>query len=553
MPEPAERDPLTNDAVTAGHLPRRFSLIWLVPIVALLAAGWLGCRTLAGRGPMITISTLSAEGIEAGKTKIKHHDIELGTVESLKPSRDLKSVVIEARMNVYAKPHLTQGARFWVVRPRLSAEGISGLSTLISGSYIEMDPGQGEPESNFTALEDPPVISADVPGTRYVLKTNRLGSIIQGAPISFRGIKVGQVLGYQLSDQDGTATVQIFVQTPHDTLVHEGSRFWNASGFSVEMGASGLKLQTESIQAILSGGVAFDVPPGGDSGDVAKGGAVFELYPNVDKARDALFTRKIPFLLHFSGSVDGLAPGAPVRLRGIQIGIVTDVHLEYDAKTDEQMVPVLIDVEPQRVRLLNEPDIAEGEFRPRSYAAFRRFVQRGLRARLASGSLLTGQKLVSLDFMPAAPRAEMIETGPIPEIPTVSASDLDSVMQSAKDVLVSVKSAVDGVDAIVRSPELKHSLASLDHSMANFEAITKEAQPQVGPMLAELRSASRSADQALKQAANSLGTIGVSLSSDPSGGDLAGTLTELRNAAASLHQLTDYLESHPESLIRGKK
>ncbi|HMA52215.1 MAG TPA: MlaD family protein, partial [Magnetospirillaceae bacterium] len=481
MPEPADRDPLTNGRPTASHTRRHFPLIWLVPIIALLAAGWLGWRTLAGRGPMITISAASADGIEAGKTKIKHHDIELGTVESLKPAPDLKSVSIEARMNVYAKPHLTQGSRFWVVRPRLSAEGITGLSTLISGSYIEMDPGHGDPERNFTALEDPPVISADAPGTRYVLKTGRLGSIIQGAPISFRGIKVGQVLGYELSDQDGTATVQIFVQAPHDTLVREGSRFWNASGFTVEMGAAGLRLQTESIQAILTGGVAFDVPPGGDAGDVAKGGSIFELYPNVEKARDALFTRKIPFLLHFSGSVDGLAPGAPVRLRGIQVGSVIDVHLEYDAKTDEQTVPVQIDIEPQRVHLLNDPDVSEGEFRPRSYAAFRRFVQRGLRARLTSGSLITGQKLVSLDFMPTAPKAEMIETGPIPEIPTIGNSDIDSVMQSAKDVLISVKSAVDGVDAIVRSPELKHSLASLDHSMNNFEAITKEAQPQIGP------------------------------------------------------------------------
>ena len=547
----AEPDPA--GLPVALHERRRFPLVWLVPIVALLAAGWLGWRTLAGRGPMIEISVSSAEGIEAGKTKIKHHDIELGSVESVEPSEDLSRVTVHARMNVHAKSHLVQGTRFWVVRPRLSAEGITGLSTLISGSYIEMDPGQGDGERHFTALEDPPVISADVPGTHYVLKTGRLGSIIQGAPISFRGIKVGQVLGYELSDVDGTATVQIFVQKPHDSLVHEGTRFWNASGVTVEMGSNGLRLQTESIQAILTGGVAFDVPPVGESGDVAKSNSAFELYPNVEKARDALFTHKIPFLLHFQGSVDGLAAGAPVRLRGIQVGTVTDVHLEYDAKTDQQSVPVLIDVEPQRVRLLNEPNTKEEEFRPRSYAAFRRFVQRGLRAHLASGSLITGARLVSLDFMPDAAKAEMIETGPIPEIPTVDDSSIDSVMQSAKGALVSVKLAVDGLDTIVRSPELKRSLASLDRSMAHFETIAKEAEPQVGPMLADLRSASRSADLALKQAASSLSTLGDAMSSDPAGGDLAGTLTELRNAAASLHQLTDYLESHPESLIRGKK
>jgi len=546
MPEPYK------PPVSTFH-KRRFPLVWLVPVVALLAAGWLGWRTLAARGPMIEISLASAEGIEEGKTKIKHKDIELGVVEAVEPSDDLSRVTLHARMNVHAKTHLTQGTRFWVVRPRLSAEGISGLSTLISGSYIEMDPGPGDSERHFTALEDPPVISADAPGTHFVLKTGRLGSIIQGAPVSFRGIKVGQVLGYQLSDEDGTATVQIFVQKPHDSLVHEGSRFWNASGITVEMGSGGLRLQTESIQAILTGGIAFDVPPGGEAGEVAKPNATYELYPNVEKARDALFTRKIPFLLHFQGNLDGLSVGAPVRLQGIQVGNVTDVHLEYDAKTDRQSVPVLIDIEPQRVRLLNEVDLNDVEFRPRSYATFRRFVQRGLRAHLASGSLITGQKLVALDFMPDPPKAEMIETGPIPEIPTIEASDLDTVMQSAKNVLVSVKSAVDGLDQVIRSPELKRSLTSLDRSMAHVEAISREAEPQIGPMLSELRSASHSADLALQQAANSLGTVGDALSSDPAGGDLAGTLTELRNAAASLHHLTDYLESHPESLIRGKK
>jgi len=546
MPEPYK------PPVSTFH-KRRFPLVWLVPIVALLAAGWLGWRTLAARGPMIEISLASAEGIEEGKTKIKHKDIELGVVEAVEPSADLSRVTLHARMNVHAKTHLTQGTRFWVVRPRLSAEGISGLSTLISGSYIEMDPGPGESERRFTALEDPPVISADAPGTHYVLKTGRLGSIIQGAPISFRGIKVGQVLGYQLSDEDGTATVQIFVQKPHDSLVHEGTRFWNASGITVEMGSTGLRLQTESIQAILTGGIAFDVPPGGEAGELAKPNATYELYPNVDKARDALFTRKIPFLLHFHGNLDGLSVGAPVRLQGIQIGNVTDVHLEYDAKTDRQSVPVLIDIEPQRVRLLNEVELTDVEFRPRSYATFRRFVQRGLRAHLASGSLITGQKLVALDFMPDAPKADMIETGPIPEIPTADSSDLDTVMQSAKGVLTSVKSAVDGLDQIIRSPELKRSLASLDRSMAHVEAISREAEPEIGPMLSELRSASHSADLALKQAADSLGTVGGALSSDPAGGDLAGTLTELRGAAASLHHLTEYLENHPESLIRGKK
>lgn len=540
------------DVPEAVHRRRRIPLVWLVPLVALLAAGWLGWRTLSERGPKIWITLSSAEGIEAGKTKIKHHEIELGTVESLKPADDLKHVTIEARMNVYATSHLTKGSRFWVMRPRLSAEGISGLSTLISGSYIEMDPGQGEPERSFTALDEPPVVSADVPGSRFVLKSDRLGSIIQGAPITFRGIKVGQILGYELSDKDGSATVQIFVKAPHDTLVHEGTRFWNASGLSVELGSAGVRLQTESLESIVTGGIAFDVPPGGEMGAVAKAGAEFALYPNIDKAKDALFTRRIPFLLHFDGSVDGLAVGAPVRLRGIPVGEVTDLHLDYDAKTGKQTVPVTIEVEPQRVHMLGDEQKDE-DFREHSYDAFRQFVAHGLRARLASGSVITGQKLVALDFLPDAPRADLIEGGIYPEIPTAGASDIDSLMQAAKGVLVSVKSAVDGLDQTIRSPEMKRSLASFDRSMANFEAITKDAQPQVGPMLADLRDASHAADQALTQAAAALTSTANALSSDPAGGDLAGTLTELREAARSLHELTDYLETHPEALIKGKK
>lgn len=540
------------EASEAVHRRRRLPLVWLVPLVALLAAGWLGWRTLSERGPKISIILSSADGIEVGKTKIKHHDIELGTVESLKPSDDLKHVTIEARMNVYATSHLTKGSRFWVMRPRLSAEGISGLSTLISGSYIELDPGQGEPERHFTALEEPPVVSADVPGSRFVLKSDRLGSIIQGAPITFRGIKVGQILGYELSDKDGSATVQIFVKAPHDTLVHEGTRFWNASGLSVELGSAGVRLQTELLELIVTGGIAFDVPPGGEMGGVAKGGAEFTLYPNIDKAKDALFTRRIPFLLHFDGSVDGLAVGAPVRLRGIPVGEVTDLHLDYDAKTGKQTVPVTIEVEPQRVHMLGAEQNDE-EFREHSYDAFRQFVAHGLRARLASGSVITGQKLVALEFLPDAPRADLIEGGVYPEIPTAGASDINSLMLAAKGVLVSVKSAVDGMDQTIRSPEMKRSLASFDRSMANFETMTKDAQPQVGPMLADLRAASHAADQALTQAASALTSTANALSSDPAGGDLAGTLTELREAARSLHELTDYLETHPEALIKGKK
>ncbi len=556
-PGPTSQEPAPPAPAPVHHERRRHAvqerhrlqIVWLVPIIALFAAGWLGYHTLAERGPLITITLQSAEGLEVGKTKIKHRDIELGVVEGLEPSKDLATVTVYARMNRHADTHLSTGTRFWVVRPRLSAEGISGLGTLISGSYIEMEPGPGEPETVFTGLEDPPVVTADVPGTQYVLHGRRLGSISQGAPVSFRGVKVGEVLGYQLTDEDGSTTVQVFVRAPHDKLVHRGTRFWNASGLAVELGGDGLKLQAESLQAILAGGVAFDVPLGGEAGPAAEATSVFTLYPDEDAAREALYTRRIPFLLHLAGSAQGLAAGAAVRMRGIKIGEVTDVHIEYDAAIDRVSVPVTMDLEPDRVKLLNlAPN--SGSFEEQSYAAFRGFVARGLRARLQSGNLLTGQKVISLDFLPDQPKATLIEGGVYPEIPSVQADDLDSIMQSAKALLTNLQTTVASLNAVVSAPEVKRSLVSLDKALANIDHITADASVQIGPLLSGLHSVLSSADETLKKATATLSTA-VGDEGDNSG-DLAGTLRELKEAARSLHVLTDYLDNHPESLLQGK-
>ena len=327
------------------------------------------------------------------------------------------SVTVQARMNQYATAYLTEGTRFWVVRPRLSAEGISGLGTLISGAYIEMEPGPGQAARGFTGLEEPPVVSAEVAGTRYVLHGERLGSISQGAPVSFHGVKVGEVLGYELSDDDGSATIQVFVRAPHDKLVHEGTRFWNASGISVDVGSEGLRLEAESLESVLAGGVAFDRLANVEPGALAKPATIFQLYGDEDRARDAVFTRKVAFLLHLTGSAEGLSAGASVRMRGVRVGEVTDVHMEYDAATGLLALPVTFTVEPERIRIVNG-SASEPDFEARAYLAFKAFVEKGLRARLASGNLLTGQKVISLDFVPDAPAAAMIEGGAHPEIPT---------------------------------------------------------------------------------------------------------------------------------------
>ena len=540
---------------TGLHMRQRISVIWLVPLVAALAAGWLGWHSLSERGPTITITFTSAEGLAAGKTKIEHNDVELGTIETIEPTPDFTHVIATARVSKVVEDHLTEGTRFWIVRPRFSAEGISGLSTLISGAYVELDPGQGPPARHFTALEEPPVVTANEPGTTYTLHATRLGSITQGAPVYYRGFSVGQVLGYGLSDADGSVSVRIFIRSPHDRLVHEGTRFWNASGIAVIAGNEGIKIQSESLWTLLAGGIDFDVPPGGEAGAAAKPDASYALYEDVAAANDAIYLRKVRFLLHFHQSVANLKAGAEVRMQGIRIGDVADVHMEFDEATNLVTVPVVIEIEPDRLRLLNETaTTTTRDFEEKGHAIMARFVARGLRAQLGVGNLLTGQKVVNLDFVHGAPDVAMDESGVYPEIPAVPSDDLDSVIAAAKDLLSSLKTTATDANAILTSPELTQALRSLDKSLANLDGITADARRAgIGPLITQLRAVADSADAVLKEADATLVVAeGAVDSRRADGGDLAGTIRELKTAARSVRVLADYLETHPESLLRGR-
>jgi paraquat-inducible protein B len=536
----------------APHLRHRVSIVWLIPAVAALAAAWLAWQALAAHGPAITITFLNAEGLEAGKTKVEHNNVELGLIESLEPTADFTHVVATVQMGKSAEGHLGKDTRFWIVRPRLSIEGISGLSTLISGAYVELDPGPGPDANQFAALDRPPVISGNEPGRTFTLRAPRLGSTTEGDPVYYRGVEVGQVLGDDLSNADSGVTVRVFVRAPYDDLVREGTRFWNASGVTVTAGSDGLKIRSESLLAMLAGGIDFDVPADGQPGTVARPNASFTLYDDAGAANDAVYIRKARFLLHFPGSVENLKPGNDVRMQGMRIGEVADVHMEFDAATDRVSVPVLIDIEADRVKLLHD-SATPSDFEQRAYATFGRFIARGLRARLASASLITGQKVVDLDFVPDALEMKMSQNGAYPEIPAIPAEDLDTVVASANDLLGSLQVTAAKLNGIVSSPAVMRSVHSLDSSLANLDYVSRDARAGIGPLITALRAAAESADAALKQASGTLVVAKNALDSrSGDGGDLAGTLREIENAARSLRILADYLESHPNSLLFGK-
>ncbi len=509
---------------------RRLSPIWILPIVAVLVATWLGYTAFADKGPTIAISFKTASGLEAGKTQIKYHDIELGIVQRIDPAPDLSHIVVSAQMNKTAEPHLKEGTHFWVVRPRLGITSFSGLETLFSGNYIEMDPGAGKStERHFTGLEQPPVVRSDEPGTSYIVTTDKIGSISSGSPVFFRGIVVGEVIGYTFDGTEKSIPVRVFVKEPYDALIHDGTQFWNASGINVNAGASGIKVEIESLQAVLAGGIAFDTPEVAGGGEPAKADTTFTLYDNRAAAVEAGYTQRERLIVEFEGSVRGLEAGAPVEAQGIPIGRVVDFHLVVDAAANTVRVPVVIEIDVVRVGIINQPpeEIGKGNL-------LRNLVALGMRAQLRTSSLITGSLIVALDFFPNAPPAEIVATATYPKLPTVP-GQMESLTRSVSQTLD--KLAALPLDDVVQGA--RQTLDAAQHLMHDADA-------RSGPLLASLRETSEAADLALRGISASYGR------DSEIRGDLGSLLRQLQDTAKSVKTLVTYLEEHPNSVILGK-
>jgi paraquat-inducible protein B len=539
---------------------RRLSPIWLIPIVAALIAGYLGWITFSSQGPTITISFQAADGLEAGKTLIKHKEVVFGTVKTITLSDDLSHVEVTAEMTQAAAPHLNQDTRFWVVRPRLSASsGLTGFSTIVSGSYIELDPGKGDSRRTFTGLEDPPVVRADVPGTEFLLKADRIGSVGPGSPIFYRDVQVGQVMGFDADNLANGVTIHAFVRAPFDSQVRAKTNFWNASGISIGAGAQGLKIQLESLTAVLAGGIAFDTPESGSAGEQAKAGTAFTLYKDQASVEEAEYTVRLPYLLYFDGSVGGLEPGANVEWRGIKVGRVSEVRLQYDAAQNRMRIPVLVELEPQRIEMVGaKPGLGPKEYTEQVKA----LVGRGLRAQLKNGNLLTGQLIVTLDIFPDTYPQTVGEGDRYPILPTVQ-GQFDSVMRSASTILdkisaLPVEQLVDQTNATLKSfqslaasPEITESLRSLAGALSSTQQLLNQANTNLGPALQQLPPLMATAQQAVRRLGGTLGADGYGADSGFKR-DLTRLMGQVEDTLRSIRVLTDYLEQHPEALIRGK-
>ncbi len=548
IPPESDNDDIPQPVIRSRK--RRISIVWIIPVIAALVGGWLVYKTFSEKGPDVTITFKTAEGLEAGKTKIRYKDVEVGQVTALSLSKDFSKVVVKAQFVKGAEAYLSKNTRFWVVRARIAVQGISGLGTLFSGAYIDMDPGKpGSPEYNFKGLEEPPIVTTVDPGRMFVLKAERKGSIEIGSPVYYRQIMVGKVVAYSLAPDGSSILFKIFINAPYHEYVRQNTRFWNASGFDMKLDAQGFHLQTESLMSLMVGGIAFDVVDNYETPkEAASEDTVFTLFADREAAQKKDYPEKKLFILNFNTSVRGLSPGAPVEFRGIQIGEVLDLKLEYDSVRRAFEIPVLIMIEPGRISLKK----GRGQHSFKNIIDY--LVAKGLCAQLQTGNLVTGQQFVALDFFPDSPRTPVSYHGDYPTIPTlptqieelgtkinhvVDKLDRLPIDQIGKDLRDTIHSA----KRVIGSPELIKSLRAIGPAISELQALINGLRTHTTPEI----------DAVLKQASLSLAASQAVLEKDsPIQYRMKDVLEELSDAARSLRVLADYLESHPESILTGK-
>ncbi len=530
-------------AVPAQSRRGRLPLVWILPALVVLVGAFVVIYEKLSQGTTIEIRFLNAEGLEAGKTKVRYKDVDIGEVSDIHVGKERKDVIVTAEIHPDAKQYLVADTRFWVVRPRVSGAGISGLGTLVSGEYISVDVGTStERRDRFIGLEVPPIVTSDLPGREFVLHADDLGSLGIGSEVFFRHISAGQVVGYTLDPDGSGVTVKVFVNAPFDAFVNASTRFWQASGIDMSISSDGVRVRTESLTSILEGGVTFRSLPGGATTPVA-GDTEFTLYPDEVRAMRPIETEIRPFVLFFKGSLRGLSAGAPVDLQGITVGEVKSVNVDYDAAAGLLRFPVEIELYPERLRGTGRGAASRtakpgADSESVSPALLDALVAHGLRAELKTGNLLTGQKFVAL-AMYEKPATAKIDWAQKPAVLPTMPGGLDEIQDSIGSIARKLdKVPFDQISYRLQSTlsTLEQTLQSADHLLQNVDS---NVAPEIQATLAEARAAMQNAKQLLSQDA-------------PLRSDLGTTLLQVSRAAQSMNALLEYLQRHPESLLRGK-
>ena len=541
MAEPTDPSPPAPapDAVPTPHVVSRrrwnISLVWLVPAVAIAIAASMLVRSVFLTGPRVEIEFKSAEGVEAGKTEVRYKEVVIGKVVGVALRDDRERVVVVVQLDQSAARFAVEDTAFWVVKPRIGTGGVSGLGTLLSGAYIGTDAGVStRSRSEFVGLEAPPLVLRGEPGSIFVVRANDLGSLDVGSPVFYRRTQVGRVVGYTLDADRDELTLKVFIEAPYPKLVTLESRFWNASGIDLTLNASGLSVSTQTLVSILAGGIAFESPPDSARAAPAPENTVFTLHNDRRTALAPPDGVAVPVRMSFDQSVRGLVPGAAIDLLGVEIGRVRSVTLDYDAKTRRFPVEVIGEVYPLRLGPVRSA-LLRDVHNAGDAVVLEKLVADGLRAQLRTGSLLTGQLYVALDFMPGRTRTPALSDDGVVRMPTVPGTLSELQPQIAEIVSKVSKIPFD---------EIGHDLRT---TLASASKAIDKLSPEAQKTLAEVQ-------RTLQRTQATLESLDRNIA-DPSAPvqrNLEDAMLELQRTSRALRLLSDYLQQHPEALLRGK-
>lgn len=551
----------------AVHRSRWPGWIWVVPLVAALIVVWFGARFLFTHGETVTVIFDQADGVSPQNTKVQYRGVEVGEVKDVALTDDGMHVRVRLSMNRSADRYLRSGTRFWLQGAAGDLSDLSSLMSLLGGPSIEMEPGAGSPQRNFVALTQAPAFKTPTAGTRLTLTASSRGSAGRGSSVYYLGLDVGKVTDVQLVGAH-EFHYEVLVRAPYDRLVHASSRFYDAGALELSM-SSGLKLQLLSPLALIKGAVAFETPASvGDAGP-SPVGSVFKLYADKHSAELAPRGPEAYFSVNFPDPVGALTPGAAVKLLGFVVGQVQDIGLQFDPASGQLRTPVTIAIDADRLRFSTDPAAGAGaggsgggsgggsaalpatQAVARLKSAIAQLVRRGLRARLAQDPPLVGADFVSLDLVAQAPPARLDLTQSLPQLPATNGGGLKGLTTQLgtlplQQIGTNVRSITDRIRTFVNSPQLAQSLAHLQDTLTGIDQMVRQVKPQVPMLIASLR---RAADQLEGVAAEAHQAIG---GADEQGG-LNEAMAELTRAARSVRGLADYLQRHPEALLRGKK
>ncbi len=518
----------------------RLSSVWVLPLLALGLGIWLIVDSYLSEGPTVHLTLSTAEGIVAGETVVKRLSVELGTVEEVYLNDGYRDVTAVLQIDADATDLLREDTQFWVVRPRIGTDGVSGLSTLLSGAFIELAPGTGaEGRRDFIALENPPVTPLTTPGLRVQLVSEQSSVLSARSPVYYNGFRVGQIESANLSTSDGHTQYELFINAPYDDLVNANTRFWNASGISLQAGVQGVSVRAESLETLLVGGVAFGLAEDSSAGAPVADGHRFDLYESYSDIHEQVYEYNLSYMLLFDASVRGLTEGAPVEYRGARLGSVSEISfdlLEQNTGFNADgrgLMPVLITIEPGRVYTDDEEGLTQMR------TVLEEAVPNGMRASLSNGNLLTGSLYVSLDFYDDPVPAEITEFAGQQVLPTID-SGLVQIEQQVRSLLntlneLPLDSSLTAATTALQS--ISQAVATADQTLLEVNAMLRDP-------------ATQNLTQSLETSLQSLNEVLGSVSPD-SGlySDLEQMLNELREVARNTRELSASLNAQPSRLL----